>query len=79
MTHPEHGDSVCACEMVEVGRGAATMGLHVSTHVLWTSKAVSVNADSRGQRNLQTGSVVKVSVSLTHLLLLPLYPEGEGK
>lgn len=55
------------------------MGLHVSTHVLWTSKAVSVNADSRGQRNLQTGSVVKVSVSLTHLLLLPLYPEGEGK
>lgn len=68
-----HVDSVCECEAA--GKGRSVCG----PHVLCTSKVVSVGAESWGCRNLQTGSVVKVSVSLTHLLLLPVCPRGEGK
>lgn len=45
-TQPGH--DVCACEMAKVGRTACgcNQGLCVSTHMLCTSKAVSVNAGS---------------------------------
>lgn len=50
-------------------------GLRVSTGTVRSKGGACLSR----WRNLQTGSVVKVSVSVTHLLLLPLRPEGERK